>query len=72
MDEKAAEARRAYRRQWARDNREKVRAYRRKWAKENPEKVRACHERYWAKKAEQAAEAERTTTPPADSQRERV
>ena len=40
MTEQAAEARRAYRRAWA---------------KKNPEKVKAIQERYWAKKAEQAA-----------------
>lgn len=39
MDEKALEARRAYRRQWA---------------KEHPDKVKAWQERYWAKKAAQA------------------
>ena len=48
MDEKAKEARRAYRR---------------KWAKENPEKVKAQQARYWQKKAalmeaEQAAQAQ--------------
>lgn len=37
MTEKAAEARRAYKRQWAKDN---------------PEKVREQQERYWAKRAE--------------------
>lgn len=31
------------------------RAYKRKWAKDNPEKIRAQQERYWSKKAEQAA-----------------
>ena len=36
MNEKAIEARRAYRR---------------KWAKENPDKVRAAQERYWLKQA---------------------
>lgn len=41
MNEKAKEARRAYRREWA---------------KKNPDKVRAITERYWTKKA-QAAEA---------------
>jgi len=41
MNEKAAEARRAYKRQWAR---------------ENPEKVKAQQERYWAKQAAKAAE----------------
>lgn len=32
------------------------RAYRRAWAKANPDKVRAAQERYWAKKAALAAE----------------
>lgn len=27
------------------------RAYKRKWARENPDKVKAQQERYWAKKA---------------------
>lgn len=36
MDEKALEARRAYKREWQRNN---------------PEKVKAQQERYWAKKA---------------------
>lgn len=36
MTEKAIEARRAYKREWAR---------------RNPDKVRAWHERYWEKKA---------------------
>lgn len=40
MNEKAAAARRAYKR---------------KWAKENPDKVKAQQERYWTKKAEEAA-----------------
>ena len=31
------------------------RAYRREWAKRNPDKVKATQERYWAKKAAQAA-----------------
>lgn len=35
------------------------RAYKRKWAKENPDKIRAQQERYWNKKAEQAEQAER-------------
>ena len=34
------------------------RAYKRKWAKENPDKIRAQQERYWNKKAEQAEQAE--------------
>lgn len=46
MTEKALEARRAYKR---------------KWAKENPDKVKRYQEKYWSKKAaeaEAAAEAE--------------
>lgn len=33
------------------------RAYKRKWAKENPDKVKAQQERYWTKKAAEAREA---------------
>lgn len=44
MNEAAAEARRAYRREWAR---------------KNPDKIRAQQERYWAKKAAKAEQAER-------------
>lgn len=36
------------------------RAYKRKWARENPDKVKAATERYWNKKAQEAeAEQER-------------
>lgn len=41
MNEQAAEARRAYKRQWARNN---------------PDKVKAQQERYWTKKAAEIAE----------------
>lgn len=34
------------------------RAYKREWAKRNPDKVKAMQERYWQRKAEQAAEDE--------------
>lgn len=34
------------------------RAYKRKWARENPDKVKAQQERYWAKKAAEAKEAD--------------
>jgi len=57
MNEKAAEARRAYKR---------------KWARENPDKVKAQQERYWAKQAAKAAAAEQATIPPADSLPERT
>ena len=46
MDEKAIEARRAYKREWQRNN---------------PDKVRAQQERYWQKKAE-AKEREQGAT----------
>lgn len=48
INEKAAAARRAYKREWAR---------------KNPDKIRAAQERYWANKAaqaEQEAEQEKT------------
>ena len=49
MNEKALEARRAYKRQWA---------------KNNPDKVKAQQERYWSKKAAAAAkEAAEEETP---------
>ena len=47
MDERAIEARRKYHREWAR---------------KNPDKVRAATERYWQRKAAQAAETEATET----------
>ena len=34
------------------------RAYRREWARKNPDKVRAAQERYWKKKAAQMQEQE--------------
>lgn len=33
------------------------RAYKRKWARENPDKIRAQQERYWSRRAEAAAAA---------------
>lgn len=35
------------------------RAYKRKWAKENPDKVKAAQERYWTKKAAEMQQAEK-------------
>lgn len=49
MDKKAAEARRAYKR---------------KWAKNNPDKVKAAQERYWKKKAAEAEQTEPAARPP--------
>jgi hypothetical protein len=43
MNEKAIEARRAYKRKWAQDN---------------PDKVKAQQTRYWEKKAAQAEQAQ--------------
>lgn len=43
MDEKAREARRAYKREWNRKNRDKV---------------KAAQERYWSRKAEAAEQAD--------------
>ena len=39
------------------------REYRRTWAKENADKVKAQQERYWAKKAAQAAAQQPTEQP---------
>lgn len=51
MNEAAAEARRAYKRKWARDN---------------PDKVKAQQERYWARQAAKAAAGRKTEAPTAD------
>lgn len=45
MDEKAKEARRAYKREWNRKNRDKV---------------KAAQEKYWTKKAQQAQQTAET------------
>jgi len=34
------------------------RAYKRQWAKDNPDKVKAAQERFWKKKAAKAKEAD--------------
>ena len=39
------------------------RAYKRAWAKRNPDKVRAQQERYWAKQAAQQKEADEAKKP---------
>ena len=51
MTEQAAEARRAYKREWARNNRDKVKAQ---------------QERYWTRKAAEAAAAEAQEREPAN------
>lgn len=39
------------------------RAYKRKWAKDNPDKIKAQQERYWKKKAAEAAAEQEQTEP---------
>ena len=51
MTDAAKEARRAYQRQWRKDNRISIREYQRNWRKQNPMRVMEYQERYWAKKA---------------------
>ncbi len=46
LSEEAKKARRLYKRQWNRANREHVNAYKRRWRRENPEKDRANRERW--------------------------
>ena len=40
------------------------RAYKREWNRKNPDKVRAAQERYWLKKAEAAAAAQKVQPVP--------
>ncbi len=68
MDEKAKAAMRAYKREWAKNNRDKMRAAQerykerhpdrvkasdKKYRDNNPDKIRAANERYWMKKAQE-------------------
>ncbi len=41
--------------------REARRAYKRQWAKENPDKIKAQQERFWAKRAAAAQQEEQNT-----------
>ncbi len=41
--------------------REARRAYKRQWAKENPDKIKAQQERFWAKRAAAAQQEEPNT-----------
>ena len=50
MTDEAKEARRAYQRQWRKDNRTAIREYQRNWRSENTDKVREYQERYWENK----------------------
>ena len=51
MTEAAKEARRAYQRQWRKDNRISIREYQRNWRKQNPMRLMEYQERYWQKRA---------------------
>ena len=52
LSEKAAQAKKAYGRDWRRQNRKKINAYHKKWSQENPEKVKQYKQRYWERKAQ--------------------
>lgn len=51
MTSEAQEARRIYKREYRRKNREKINRQQREWRTANPEKVKAYQMRYWEKKA---------------------
>jgi len=57
MSKEALEARRAAARAYRESHREQLRAYSREWRRNNPDKVRASRERYWERKAQEAAAA---------------
>lgn len=51
MTSEAQEARRIYKREYRRKNREKINRQQREWRTANPEKVKAYQMWYWEKKA---------------------
>ena len=51
MTLEAQEARRVYKQEYRRKNREKINQKQREWRAANPEKVKAYQMRYWEKKA---------------------
>lgn len=51
LSEAAAAARREYNRKYREAHRDAINARRREWAKENADKVKATKARYWEKKA---------------------
>lgn len=53
MTDAAKEARRAYMRQWRKNNRAAIREYQRNWRDANPDKVRGHSESFWERKAQQ-------------------
>ena len=52
MTQAAKEARARYAREYNAKNRERLNEYRRNWRRENPDKVRQYNEDYWKHKAE--------------------
>lgn len=47
----AREARNAYQRKYAKENRKRINQHQRKWHKDNPGKAKEYNQRYWLKKA---------------------
>lgn len=52
MTDAAKEARRAYQRQWRKNNRAAIREYQRLWRNANPDRVRQYQEEYWARRSQ--------------------
>lgn len=52
MDATAKQARAEYQREYRAKNRERLNSYRRQWNKDNPDKVRKYQADYWNRKAE--------------------
>lgn len=51
MKEEAKKARAEYAKKYREKNKDRLNAYRRNWNKENPDKVKQYQETYWGKKA---------------------
>ena len=58
LSEEAKEEMRRYKREWQRNNRDKVNAYRRRYYQENKEKHKRNMARYWERKAQKRTEEE--------------
>ena len=50
MTEEARKARAEYAKEYRSRNKERLNAYRRQWNKDNPDKVKQYNETYWGKK----------------------
>lgn len=62
MSKEAQAARRAAAKAYRENHREQLRAYNREWRRNNPDKVKASRERYWERKAREAAAASESST----------